>query len=723
MGVTYSSEIQGVYPSSAITPGVLLTKLRIDYPEFTVTNFIQPNSINGVQLTCTPRFNSTNSVPSQSGTSRLYTAQLVQICPRVLNTISPGTAASLSPTTVTWSSATKTNAGNWTGPTTVSGRANCFFTTTQGEHVTYTVTVPSGGRIAWQTAANGTNGGLVDALVTFNGVEISSTNYSVPLTSGFRQVNLALTNTAPEIELANSLPAGTYVVDLTLDSTSGASSRLYDCQVITTIPLSVSTPGEDGTWIATSAGSVGGNTNFKNSFWACAGCVYSVSNATLVKARIWQVSNAGQAIYTLYDSSGNQLNQVFVDQFGGGLLVEVQLGASMPKGTYYVIVQGLSTKNASSTGYRVYDGGIYGYDQTSVGVLGTDPPTLVTNGIVGGTGNMEHAIESRRVGSPNSQLQFCGGIHGGELQGTPVFTLDGNVINYSAATAGTSWTGTQLVITWTGNTIGFVQPGAAISQTGGVATVVLASHGYTNGDTVNISAATPSAYNGDHTITVVDANTFTYTVAGGTASPATGAIYCTDINNQWCSFTLSQTFDASGYDFVEVLSVTENCFLGFVYGPMLMAPSGASPIGFPGGDSGVRWGFADGSSPTLLTGQSDVSAQLPIAASLVLESGTNRYLMVQDVLSVNPSSCRSQNRSDGYGKMYTTMHEGTDDPTGGDAFGPGQVWTIHGKFRVVSNTSPLILTGPRANAGTRTTVATRNTAGARTLAGTRQLVY
>lgn len=52
------------------------------------------------------------------------------------------------------------------------------------------------------------------------------------------------------------------------------------------------------------------------------------------------------------------------------------------------------------------------------------------------------------------------------------------------------------------------------------------AHGFTTGDTVTISAATPTAYNGTYEITVTDTDEFTYTFAGGT-SPATGTIKAT----------------------------------------------------------------------------------------------------------------------------------------------------------------------------------------------------
>lgn len=50
-------------------------------------------------------------------------------------------------------------------------------------------------------------------------------------------------------------------------------------------------------------------------------------------------------------------------------------------------------------------------------------------------------------------------------------------------------------------------------------------HGYSSTNRVNIRGATQTDYNGDYTITVTGASTFTYTVANTPATPATGTIY------------------------------------------------------------------------------------------------------------------------------------------------------------------------------------------------------
>ncbi|GJQ44861.1 MAG: hypothetical protein JETCAE04_06150 [Candidatus Jettenia caeni] len=66
----------------------------------------------------------------------------------------------------------------------------------------------------------------------------------------------------------------------------------------------------------------------------------------------------------------------------------------------------------------------------------------------------------------------------------------------------------------------------SITRTSTTATATVSSHGYTTGDVVTIAGATQSQYNGTFTITVIDTNSFTYTVTGSPTTPATGTIVC-----------------------------------------------------------------------------------------------------------------------------------------------------------------------------------------------------
>lgn len=71
---------------------------------------------------------------------------------------------------------------------------------------------------------------------------------------------------------------------------------------------------------------------------------------------------------------------------------------------------------------------------------------------------------------------------------------------------------------------GASQSVTSITRSGSTATVTKTAHGYNTGECVVIAGAAQAEYNGAHSITVVDANSFTFTVSGTPATPATGTI-------------------------------------------------------------------------------------------------------------------------------------------------------------------------------------------------------
>ena len=64
----------------------------------------------------------------------------------------------------------------------------------------------------------------------------------------------------------------------------------------------------------------------------------------------------------------------------------------------------------------------------------------------------------------------------------------------------------------------------AITSAAGTATVVHAGHGFHTGDNVVIAGAAETEYNGTFALTRIDADSYSYTVVGAPASPATGTI-------------------------------------------------------------------------------------------------------------------------------------------------------------------------------------------------------
>lgn len=66
---------------------------------------------------------------------------------------------------------------------------------------------------------------------------------------------------------------------------------------------------------------------------------------------------------------------------------------------------------------------------------------------------------------------------------------------------------------------------SSMTRVDSTVTVVCPSHGFVDGETVSISGANQSDYNGNHEVTRVDANTFTFTIGTTPATPATGSIF------------------------------------------------------------------------------------------------------------------------------------------------------------------------------------------------------
>jgi hypothetical protein len=73
-------------------------------------------------------------------------------------------------------------------------------------------------------------------------------------------------------------------------------------------------------------------------------------------------------------------------------------------------------------------------------------------------------------------------------------------------------------------TLGEDKSVTSITRASTTATVTATAHGFTTGDQVNMRGADQSDYNGDFVVTVTVADTFTYTVSGSPATPATGTI-------------------------------------------------------------------------------------------------------------------------------------------------------------------------------------------------------
>ena len=110
----------------------------------------------------------------------------------------------------------------------------------------------------------------------------------------------------------------------------------------------------------------------------------------------------------------------------------------------------------------------------------------------------------------------------------PIFTRKGTFnTGKTIATANTAKDGTGTVVT-------VFDPSRAVStltSSGTTATLTTTEpHGGINGEELLIVGVVEAGYNGNQTVTVTGARTFTYTVAAGLTTPATGTIVAHPIN-------------------------------------------------------------------------------------------------------------------------------------------------------------------------------------------------
>lgn len=253
-------------------------------------------------------------------------------------------------------------------------------------------------------------------------------------------------------------------------------------------------------------------------FWACRVQRFS-RNFNIVGNLIgradygysWSYTNIGAG----FDTSSSTSNAI---SGTGGYSFTVQTGLSQGTGGTY-LAQSSGTPSAWITGM------VNSYD-SSTGALSINAYRVNGSGthsdwiIVGGQGYGTPICLA--IGGPNIGN---GGVGGGIYRTVSSTSLG---VNYWV------WNGNPMVRP-AGFDANMNQPNTAytstpssvsgITRSGTTATVTTASpHGYYTGYSATISGASQSAYNGVFPITVTGSSTFTYTVAGSPATPATGTI-------------------------------------------------------------------------------------------------------------------------------------------------------------------------------------------------------
>ena len=131
-------------------------------------------------------------------------------------------------------------------------------------------------------------------------------------------------------------------------------------------------------------------------------------------------------------------------------------------------------------------------------------------------------------------------------------------------------------------------PAGALTSSGTVATVDYTAHGLNVGDWCTISGAVPPGYNGLVQVqTKPDANHFTYTVASGLATPATGTIYV-----QKTTVTANHTPVSHPEAWQPLYNILPNADDALYINGRLLVPTAYTP-GDNGYDSTASWSKQD----------------------------------------------------------------------------------------------------------------------------------
>lgn len=274
----------------------------------------------------------------------------------------------------------------------------------------------------------------------------SQTVASTTITGADRMVDLKTVVTGLTwVPVADGLdPSKTYNVEIAVAATNPVGGRAYDGGLRGYAATAYNSVGRAvGTWFAQvfSQGATA-ITQFSGSK-----VVYQCTNATKINWKFITTPNSGKVKFKVYDNTGAEIAggkyvNTTADCYGpSNVLTTVPVAAALAVGTYYLMVETDTTKNAASTAYRVYDAGTASYNETAAGTLGVD--TFDDQGITGasqvegtcsliGIGNLELAMEIRKSSDAVGAKNFVGGIHGYETNPTGlVFLADGVVADYA----------------------------------------------------------------------------------------------------------------------------------------------------------------------------------------------------------------------------------------------------------------------------------------------------
>jgi len=433
--------MDAVEPINRLPQSCLLKKLRSDYLEFAIYSPMTADGTRWNRWYFTNRLNVGNAGSARM--TRLSEALLFQSVIQAPAAENQTTGVESQAPSASQATSAATRVGTWTAAATVGGVTDVTYSTAIGDTSTYSITGVS--RIGLRSYVNSANGGILGITVKESGVEIPSGNYRVPLNGAVRTVDLkALGTGLYYVPVADVLdPSKTYSVEIAVAATNPAGGRAYDAGLRGYAATAFNAVGRAaGTWFT----QVFGAAPTVGDYLSGGKVVYQCANATKINWKFVTSPNSGKVKFKVFDNSGAEIaagkyvNTAYDCYLGANNLVTVPVAAGLTPGTYYLMVETDTTKNAASTAYRVYDAGVASYNETAGGTLGVD--TFDDQGLVGlsvegtctliGTGNLELAISLRKPTDPKTADDFVGGVHGYETNPTSLaFVADDVALDYA----------------------------------------------------------------------------------------------------------------------------------------------------------------------------------------------------------------------------------------------------------------------------------------------------
>lgn len=457
----YYAIAQRTNPRTSFPNEVCVEKLRDgkpgDYDEWYVYRPKDAGGVNWERYWFTNRLNEGNA-----GVPRLVLGDLVTCPSSVESDLASNSQAGASESAViahTAGSGVTLN-GTFTGPSTLDGVSDLYYSTDSGAYVEYEIAVPEGGGIEWRTLFNPSVGLDGTVTITTGGGSIPDASWRAVGSGDTRDITTiaGTVSAVRRVLLAGAMSAGTYTVRIT--RTSG---RLYNHSLIATNPVSQwgseDSPGRRGLAIDVT---VSGADPYSRHYGP-GGALFKITGAHTVLLIADTRANSGQAVLELYDSNGDAVtpngSDVLTDAYGRPYLelydatsqpsdLEVVTGLDTAE-TYWLFYHRSTLKHASSSGYFVADNGVALVDSSAAGDIETSRIFPVADSAFWGTGNQEYAAKAKQS-TGSAPTDFITGTHGDESDPQSLtFTVDESPIDYASGSRGDRWAGSEAVIACT----------------------------------------------------------------------------------------------------------------------------------------------------------------------------------------------------------------------------------------------------------------------------------